>query len=458
MKITFYGAAGTVTGSKFLLEGSHKFLVDCGLFQGKKEDRLKNWNPPPFDPAKLSGVLLTHAHLDHSGYAPILVKRGFNGRIHSTEATSDLCSILLPDAGHLQEEDAYFANKHKFSKHHPALPLYTELEARATQRFFQTHAMNEPFKASEDLEVTFHPAGHILGASIIEVLMSPGKRRLFFSGDLGRPHSPFMIKPFKITEADYLVVESTYGRRLHDKEDAAERLETIINETLEKGGMILIPSFAVERAQEVIYLLRTLKEKKRIPDLPIFVNSPMAINATEVFRHFPTQHKISLKMLTDHDTNPLECGNLHFVRDAKESKQLNRAHAPMIIIAGSGMAEGGRILHHFKYRLGDARNSVIFVGYQAEGTRGRALIEGTDHVKIHGEVFPVKARIEHMESLSAHSDMHETLNWLKFIKKAPRRVFIVHGEKASAENLESEIRNRFGWKTAIPQYGDTFEL
>ena len=458
MRLTFYGAAETVTGSKFLLENKNNFMIDCGLFQGPKELRLRNWVPPPFDPKKIHSVFITHAHIDHSGYTPLLVKHGFSGKILTTEATADLCSILLPDSGYLQEEDARYANKHHFSKHTPALPLYTEQEARATLRFFETHPMERSIKVSEEVEALFHPAGHILGACFVELLVRPGKKRVLFTGDLGRPHSQFMIKPFRMEETDYLVVESTYGDREHSDEDARDRLEEIVNSTAAKGGTILIPSFAVERAQEVIYLLRQLKEQKKIPDLPIYVNSPLAINATEIFRRHPDGHKISLRLLTDHATNPLECGNLHFIHDAKGSKRLNEMTTPMIVIAGSGMAEGGRVLHHLKQRLPKAQNAVVFVGFQAEGTRGRALIDGTKAVKIHGLSIPVNARIEHIDTLSAHADSKEILNWLSSFKKAPRLTFIVHGEKSASESLQKKIHDRLGWKTVVPKYGEGFDL
>ena len=451
MRITFLGGVGTVTGSKYLVEaGSRRLLVDCGLFQGYKQLRLRNWDPPPVDPATIDTVILTHAHIDHSGYLPVLIRNGFSGRVLCTEATRDLCAILLADCGYLFERDAEFANRHGFSKHKPALPLFTQAEAEAALGAFSPL----PFETDPDLgdgvTLRFMLAGHILGSAFVR--LTHGDRSLLFSGDLGRPHSATMLDPAVVRRTDYLVVESTYGNRKHDPADPEDELAEIIVRTAGRGGTVLIPAFAVGRTQTILYHLHRLKAGRRIPGLPIFVDSPMAIDAGEVFRDHPHDHRLSPEECR------AMCGVAKEVRDAEQSKGLDRNGMPKIIISASGMATGGRVLHHLKVFAPDPRNTILFAGFQAGGTRGADLVAGARSIKIHGGYVPVRAEVACLDMLSAHADADEILGWLGNFEAPPRLSFITHGEPAAADALRHRIEEQLGWRCRVPDYKDAAEL
>lgn len=446
MKLTFLGAAGTVTGSKYLLETSNqKLMVDCGLFQGLKLLRLRNWAPFPIDPATVDAVVLTHAHLDHSGYLPLLAKLGFKGRIHCSQATRDLCRILLLDSAHIQEKDAEFHNKHKTSKHEPALPLYTVDDVQKVMKQFVVHEFKEPFDLGKGTKAIFRHAGHILGAATVEI-QADGKT-IVFSGDLGRPNDPVMWPPASVPAADYLLIESTYGNRVHDSADTEERLADIITRTAKRGGKIVIPSFAVGRSQSLLYVLAKLKAAHRIPNLPIYLDSPMAIEASEMIHRFPHDHRLS----------PEQCKTMDHVAtyttSVDESKAIASYHGPMVILSASGMATGGRILHHLMQYLPDRRNTIVLAGFQAEGTRGRSLQEGQKTIKIFGKEIAVHAEIETIHALSAHADSNEILDWLKQFEKAPQQVFVTHGEADAAAALAERIHQELGWQCTVPQLG-----
>lgn len=443
MKLSFLGAAGTVTGSKYLLEAAgRRVLIDCGLFQGLKELRLRNWNRLAVPADRIDAVILTHAHLDHSGYLPLLVRKGFKGPIYCTDATKDLCGILLPDSGHLQERDAEYANRHGFSKHKPALPLYTEADAVASLKHLVPRKFDEPFDIWSEFKVCFRPAGHILGAAFVELAI--GGTSLVFSGDLGRPGSLTMVDPAPLRKADYLVVESTYGDRIHDPVDPEDRLAEIIAKTAGRGGVVLIPTFAVGRAQSLLYHLHRLKAGKRIPDLPVFLDSPMAVNASEIFCDHLGEHRLA----------PRECHALcnvaHYVNDVEESKALDRDRMPKIILAASGMATGGRVLHHLKVFAPNPKSTILFAGFQAAGTRGAAMVAGAQTIKIHGEQIPVRAEVANMGMLSAHADRNEILAWLRTLQAAPRRTFVTHGEPDAALALQRGIQAQLVWDCAVP--------
>lgn len=452
MQIQFLGATGTVTGSKYLItSATARVLVDCGLFQGYKQLRLRNWERLPVSPAEIDAVVLTHAHLDHSGYLPLLVKNGFRGEIHCSEATYDLCRILLPDSGRLLEEEADYANRRGFSKHSPALPLYTEDDAHHALRRFVPFDFGEKFEVANGLRATMHPAGHILGAAVVS--LSDSSTTITFSGDLGRPDDLLMVPPSVIEHTDYLVVESTYGNRTHDKEDPKIALGKIIRETAARGGVTVIPSFAVGRAQELLYGIHLLKESGDIPaSLPIFLNSPMATNALELYYKHRRQHR-----LTQVQTEAM-CRTARIVNSVEESIALNRKQMPMVIIAASGMATGGRVLHHLKSFAPDPRNTILFAGFQAGGTRGAAMLDGAQAIKIHGEYVSLRARVEQIGNLSAHADADEILHWLSHFKQAPKQTFITHGEAAGADALRMRIEQELKWKCRVPDYRESFEL
>ena len=449
LKLTFLGGVGTVTGSKYLVEADgRRFFVDCGLFQGFKQLRLRNWAPLPVDPTSVDAVVLTHAHLDHSGYLPLLVKEGFRGEIYCTPATRDLCAILLPDSGHLQEKDAEFANRHDFSKHHPALPLYTLNDAETSLKRFAPVAFEQDKQLSPHVHFRFVPAGHILGAAIVE--LTCGDTKVVFSGDLGRPNSATMVDPTPVRQADYLLIESTYGNRKHETRDAEDMLAEIVNRTAGRGGTVLIPSFAVGRAQSLMYHLHRLKQARRIPGVPIFLDSPMAIDASDLFCKY--EQKLSEQECR------ATCAVARYVNDVEQSKALDRDPTPKIIISASGMATGGRVLHHLKVLAPDARNTILFAGFQAGGTRGDAMTKGAESVKIHGAYVPIRAEVANLHMLSAHADADEIMAWLRNFQRAPKKTFITHGEPDAADALRHRIEEELGWACVVPEYRDTVLL
>lgn len=453
MKLTFLGATGTVTGSKYLLEdGNQKILIDCGLFQGLKELRLRNWDKFPINPKSIDTVLLTHAHIDHSGYLPLLVKNGFEGKIYCSEATFDLCKILLPDSAYLQEEDAKRANKYGYTKHKPALPLYTKEDVLETLKHFQCVDFGKDIPLNDILSFSLTRVGHILGAASIKV--NDGHTSIVFSGDVGRLNDPVMKPPAQIQEADYLVLESTYGDRLHETTNPLDQLEKIITNTVARGGSVIIPSFAVGRAQSLMYYIHELKEAKRIPNIPIYLDSPMAINASNLLKQHYADHKISPDKCAD------ICNSVIYAQTPEQSKEIYNKNngMPVIVISASGMATGGRILHHLKHFITDSKNTILFAGFQAAGTRGARLIHGEKEIKIHGELHPVRAEILNLENISAHADYKELLDWLGHFRKAPRKIFLTHGEPEAASSLKFKIEDRFGWNVEIPSYLQQVDL
>ena len=461
-KIVFLGGTGTVSGSKYLVDtGETRFLVDYGMFQGAKNLRLLNWQPPRVPPSTVDHVLLTHAHIDHSGMLPVLVREGFQGKIWSTAVTAELCEISLLDAAHLQEEDARFANKMGFSKHKPALPLFTTEDAEQVMPHLRAIEYDKEVNLSPNTTVRFREAGHILGSAIIEVTMKNNGKpiRLVFSGDLGRYDALILRDPATIEQADYLLVESTYGNRVHPEERPVEELSSVINETAKRGGMLVIPSFAVGRTQTLLYLIRDLKSRGLIPDLPVFVDSPMAQRVTELFcRHIEVFDEQAKAVFRKTGECPVTCPNMQFVGTPRESQEINNMHFPAIIISASGMATGGRVLHHLKYRLPDPRNTILFVGFQSMGTRGQILKDGAREIKIHGEMIPVRAHVRAIEAFSGHADSVEIMRWLRKFKHAPTMTFVVHGESNSSRALANEIHNSLGWKTHIPDYLEHYRL
>lgn len=451
LKLSFLGGAGTVTGSKYLAENDrHRMLVDCGLFQGFKSLRLRNWAQFPIDPRSLESVSLTHAHLDHTGYLPKLVKEGFGGTILCSHATLKYCGILLPDSGHLQEKDAEYANRHRFSKHKPALPLYTEADARRSLTALSPVSFDEPRVAASGATVRFRRAGHILGAATIQ--LDWAGTTVVFSGDLGRYDDPIMRDPLPVEQADYLLVESTYGSRLHNRRNPAEALDEIVGRTVGRGGTVVIPAFAVGRAQSILFYLHQLKSSGRLANVPVFLDSPMAVNASDIFCAHLDDHKLSAKQCIDF------CAVAEYVRDVEKSKALNVDRTPKIIISASGMATGGRVLHHLKHYAPDRRNTILFAGYQAGGTRGAAMIAGAQTVKIHGQYVPIHAEVASLDMLSAHADADEILRWLRGFAKAPKMTFVTHGEPAASDALRHRIEEELGWPCAVPDHGQQVHL
>jgi len=460
-KLTFLGATQTVTGSKYLLEAAgERLMIDCGLFQGHKELRLRNWSPLPIEPSSIQWLVLTHAHLDHTGYIPRLVKEGFRGEIWASSATVDLAHLVLPDSGHLQEEDARYANKKGFSKHKPALPLYTQEEALQSLEHFRVVDESGPLELSPHFKLKFFRAGHILGARMVEVtLTEEGKSvTVLFSGDLGRFPQLIIREPAVPGAADYLVCESTYGDRLHPTDDFRARLAQIVERTAERGGSVIIPSFAVGRTQELLYLFRMLINGNQMHDLPIHVDSPMAIDATDLYRKHHEDHNLQTDEFESGGHRLFAQPNVHFDRSVEESKALNECRYPTVIISASGMATGGRVLHHLIRCLPDHRNTVLFVGFQAPGTRGHIIQSGADSVKIHGQIVPIRAHVETIENLSAHADYREIMAWLEKFPSPPRKTFITHGELHAATALQEKITGELGWKAEVPSYLESFPL
>jgi len=456
--LTFYGAAGTVTGSKYHLQfNNEQILLDAGLFQGLKELRLRNWGAPPFDCTRLQAVILSHAHIDHSGYLPVLTKYKFRGPVFCTSPTADLLDIMLKDAAKLQEEDARFANKRGFSRHKPALPLYDgEDVKRALERLRPQH-FGKKFQVTQEISATFHRAGHILGAAIGVIQI--GRKdpvKLVFSGDLGRRHQPILLEPDPMDEADFLLLESTYGNRMHPK-DALDKLAAIVRETAAKDGVLVIPAFAVGRTQELIWYLRRLEEEEKIPVLPVFVDSPMATEVTEVYAFHDEEHDSEMDALNQR-AGSLRTRNFTLVESHEDSKRLNRMNGPMIVISSSGMATGGRVLHHLEHRIEDEKNTILLAGFQAAGTRGRTLKEGAKELRFYGRDVPVRARVEALDGLSAHADQEDIMEWLKGFKRPPKKTWIVHGEPASCQALAEKICSELGWDASAAQDGATVEL
>lgn len=447
MRLSFLGAAGTVTGSKYLLElEPGRLLIDCGLFQGLKRLRERNWQPPTFDPGILDAVVLTHAHLDHSGFLPVLVRAGFAGPVFCTAATAKLLAILLPDSARLQEEEAQFANRHHYSKHSPALPLYTEADARRTLTQLRTLEWEARTSAAPGLTVCFSAAGHILGAA--SVLVESVAGRVLFSGDLGRSDDLLMRPPAAPPAADWVVIESTYGDRRHAAVDPEAELGGAIHRAVERGGVVVVPAFAVGRAQLLLHLIAQLKSRRVIPDIPVFLNSPMASDVRQLYHEHAGEHR-----LTKEECDAM-CRAAHVVNTVEESKQLNARPGPMILIAGSGMATGGRVVHHLKAFASDARNLILLTGFQAAGTRGAALAAGAELIKIHGEWVPVRAEVVQLKSTSSHADYPQLIDWIKRAPRAPQRLFITHGEPAAAEALRQHLGRETTGEASVPEQGE----
>ena len=446
------GAASTVTGSKHLLEsGGRRILVDCGLFQGVKNLRELNWETLPVEPASIDAVIVTHAHLDHTGYLPRLVRNGFRGPIYATAATRAVAQIILRDSAYLQEKDAAFLNKHKASKHHPALPLYDQQDAERALELFRAQPFGAPIEIPDTgATVTFRRAGHILGASTVEVDWQG--RRVVFTGDLGRYDDPIMFDPDPVTAADYLVMESTYGDRVHEKTDALEKLRQVVDETVKRGGTVVVPAFAVGRAQTLLYHLWQLREAGKLPDVPVYLDSPMAIHASELLGAYPDDHRLPPEVYDGMRAMA------NYSPDSEQSRKISESTEPKIIISASGMATGGRILHHLKAFAPDARNTIMITGYQVSGTRGASIAAGERSVRIFGEWIPINAQVADLAMLSAHADADELIRWARGFTAAPKEVFVVHGEPGPADALRRRLDREFGWRATVPQSGQTFDL
>lgn len=451
IKIHFLGAAGTVTGSKFLIETPEKnILIDCGMFQGIKELREKNWEDFPFPPSKIDLVLLTHGHLDHCGYLPRLFKQGYRGKVVGTAPTLAITEIILLDSAKIHEEEAEKANQEAYTKHKPALPFYSITEAEATLRFFQAQEKDKWIKASENIKYRFRYNGHIIGATFIELDIY-GKR-FVFSGDIGRKKDLLLFPPEKPLEADYLFLESTYGNRLHPKEDVSKILIELIERTIHNGGNLIIPTFAVERFQALMYLLWRLSAENKILDIPIFMDSPMGNNVLSVFLNYPEWHKLSYK-----DFEAMG-KRINLITSYKETWETIDNPRPKVIIAGSGMLTGGRVLTYLTKMINKKNTTVLMVGYQAEGTRGRQLLEGADELKIYGKYYKVNASIEHIQSLSAHADQQEILDWTSKIKQKPKTTYLIHGEATARDALRVKLKDSYEWEVSLPKLGEIVEI
>ncbi len=451
MRLTFLGAAGTVTGSCTLVDhGGRRVLVDCGLFQGLKQLRLRNWAPPAVEPGQLDAVALTHAHIDHSGLLPRLFRLGLRAPIHCTPSTFELARILLPDSGRLQEEEAEYANRKGYSKHRPALPLYTESDARRVLELFRPIAFDEVVEPVPGWRCSLTRAGHILGAA--SVRLDAGGLAVLFSGDLGRDDDLLFEPPQPPPAADAVVIESTYGDRLHGRSDVLVALEQVIRRTVARGGAVIVPAFAVGRAQALLLCLERLREAGRIPTLPVYLNSPMAVDVTRVFVEARGEHRL------DERECDRMCRGVRFVNSVEESRQLNARRGPMVIVSASGMATGGRVLHHLRAFGPDPRNTILFAGYQAAGTRGAAIVHGADAVKIHGQYVPIRAEVVCLDQLSAHADREQLLHWLAAVPRMPQRVFVTHGEPTASDRLRAAIGERLGWEALVPEHRSTHDV
>jgi metallo-beta-lactamase family protein len=450
VNITFLGGADTVTGSKYLVRhGGKSLLLDCGLFQGYKQLRLRNWTPLPVAPNAVDAVILSHAHLDHSGYLPLLVKEGFAGKVFATAGTQALCKILLPDSGHIQEEDAAYANRHGLSRHAPALPLYTRQDALDCLHCIKAVQVGKTFEPIPGWKVTFSSAGHILGAA--SVLLEVAGRRIVFSGDLGRPDDTLMFPPEPPPVADTVLIESTYGDRLHPAENLVSELGPALHRLAARGGVAVVPVFAVGRAQAVLLAIAQLKASGQVHHaLPVFLDSPMAVHTTHLFEQHMGEHRLSAR-----ETHALTHAAT-MINSTDESKALSARHGPMVILSASGMATGGRVLHHLEHRVGNHRNMVILTGYQAPGTRGATLASGAKTVRIHGRDVAVQAEIVQVQSASAHADAGQLLQWLRLMPGRPDQVYVVHGDMQASDALRARIQHDLGWRAMVPEHGSTW--
>jgi metallo-beta-lactamase family protein len=451
LDLRFLGANATVTGSRTLVEsGGRRLLVDCGLFQGYKTLRLRNWAPPPVPARSIDAVLLTHAHLDHSGYLPRLVAQGFRGPVYCSAATAALCGVLLPDSGRLQEEEADFANRKGSSKHKPALPLYGEDEARSCLRQLRAVEFGAAFEPLPGVQARLHPQGHLLGAAGIE--LRAGGTSVYFSGDVGRPHDPVLPPPSPPPGSDVLVVESTYGNRLHPPEDVRADLAAVLRRVIARHGVVVVPAFAVGRAQALLYLVSQLFEAGEVPVVPLYLNSPMAAAVTELYRRFPRLHRLDEAALATIERH------VRVVDTPEDSKALNRRKGPMVIVSASGMATGGRVLHHLVAYAPDPRNAILLTGFQAGGTRGAALANGARSLRIYGQEVPVGAEVVQLSAASGHADAGELLAWMRSAPRPPRQVYVVHGEPDAADTLRRRIEHELHWPASVPEYGETATL